>query len=74
MGDFNFEMDTEQYALTTLTYSSAWMTAGLPLPPGLDQEDLIDHIFVSDWQSLRMAEYINSPASDHPALLVEIVP
>lgn len=74
MGDFNFEMATEQYALTTQTYASAWMTAGLPLPAGLDQDDLIDHIFVSDWQSLRMAEYFNSPASDHPALLVEIVP
>ena len=74
MGDFNFEMDTEQYALTTQTYASAWMTAGLQLPPGLEKEDLIDHIFLSDWQSLRMAEYIDSPASDHPALLVEIIP
>jgi endonuclease/exonuclease/phosphatase family metal-dependent hydrolase len=34
--------------------------------------DMIDHMFVSPGLAVRSARYINSPQSDHPALVVEI--
>ena len=74
MGDFNFRPSTEQYALTTQTLDSAWVLAGSPLTAGLDPERLIDHIFVSPGMKITSAEYIVSPVSDHPGLLVEIEP
>jgi endonuclease/exonuclease/phosphatase family metal-dependent hydrolase len=74
MGDFNFRPSTEQYALTTSTLESAWVLAGSPLTTGLDPERLIDHVFVSPGIEVTSAEYIVSPVSDHPGLLVEITP
>ena len=74
MGDFNFRPSTEQYALTTQTLDNAWVLAGSPLTAGLDPERLIDHIFVSPGTTVTSAEYIVSPVSDHPGLLVEIAP
>jgi endonuclease/exonuclease/phosphatase family metal-dependent hydrolase len=73
MGDFNFEPTTEQYRLTTQTLVEAWVLAGSPLPPALQADSLIDHIFVSPGMLIQSAQYIDSPASDHPALVVEII-
>ena len=74
MGDFNFRPTSEQYALTDQVLDSAWVLAGSPLTTGLDPERLIDHIFVSPGTKVKSAEYIVSPVSDHPGLLVEIAP
>ena len=74
MGDFNFRPDTPQYALTTAQLADAFVLAGAPATPGLDPARRIDHIFVSPGTALRSAEYIASPVSDHPGLVVEIGP
>jgi endonuclease/exonuclease/phosphatase family metal-dependent hydrolase len=74
MGDFNFDQTTGQYALTTQSLEDAWVLAGSPPAAGLDMGHLIDHIFVSPGMAVQSAQYIASPASDHPALLVEIAP
>lgn len=72
MGDFNFEPATEQYLLTTKLFPDAWVLAGSPLPETLDANHLIDHVFVSPDMPIHSARYIDSPAADHPALVVEI--
>lgn len=72
MGDFNFRLATEQYQLTTQSLDDAWALAGSPTAPGLDLNDLIDHIFITPGTSVQSARYVVDPASDHPALLVEI--
>lgn len=74
MGDFNFRPDTEQYGLTRQTYDSAWELAGPAFTPGLDTTDLIDHVFVTPGINVSSAEYILSPISDHPGLVVDILP
>jgi endonuclease/exonuclease/phosphatase family metal-dependent hydrolase len=74
MGDFNFDQTTNQYALTTQSLDDAWVLAGSPPAAGLDMDHLIDHIFVSPGMAVQTSQYIPSPASDHPALLVEIAP
>ncbi len=74
MGDFNFDQTSEQYGLTTQALEDAWVSAGSPAAAGLDMGHLIDHIFVSAGMAVQQAQYIVSPASDHPALLVEIAP
>ncbi len=74
MGDFNFRSTSEQYALTDQVLDSAWVLAGSLLTAGLDPERLIDHVFVSPGTKVKSAEYIVSPVSDHPGLLVEIAP
>jgi endonuclease/exonuclease/phosphatase family metal-dependent hydrolase len=74
MGDFNFDLDSPQYALTRQTLDDAWVLAGSPTSEGLNTGHLIDHIFVSPATNVLSARYIVSPASDHPALLAEIEP
>ena len=74
MGDFNFRADTEQYRLTRGQLDDVWL---LRWPSGTDERGLnpvkaIDHIFVSPGTQVADAEYILSPASDHPAEVVEI--
>ena len=74
MGDFNFRPDTEQYRLTRTILEDAWL---LKWPSGVDDQgfnptDRIDHVFVSRGINIAEARYIVSPASDHPALMVEI--
>jgi len=73
MGDFNFRPDTEQYQMTVDVLEDAYVegqtnTAG----EGFGFSDSIDHIFVSPEVSVAEAEYILSPASDHPAMLAVI--
>lgn len=72
MGDFNFEPTTEQYHLTAQTLADAWVLAGLPLPSSLQADSLIDHIFVSPEIDVQSARYIDSPVSDHPAMVMEV--
>lgn len=74
MGDFNFDLESEQYALTTQSFKDAWSIAGSPVAPGLEVDHLIDHMFVSTGINVLSARYIVSPLSDHPALLAEIKP
>jgi len=74
LGDFNFDQTTDQYKLTTQALEDAWVTAGSPATADLDMGHLIDHIFISPGLPVQMAQYIASPASDHPALLAELVP
>lgn len=74
VGDFNFQPDSAQYELTTQTLNDAWL---LKWPTGVDDrgvsvENRIDHVFVSPGTTIRDARYILSPASDHPAMTVEI--
>ncbi len=73
MGDFNFEPTTEQYMLTLQSLADAWVLAGSPPTAGFDPQERIDYIFVSPQLSVRSARYVISPASDHPALVAEIV-
>jgi endonuclease/exonuclease/phosphatase family metal-dependent hydrolase len=74
MGDFNFDLASEQYALTDAQLDSAWTLAGSPYTPGLNVDHLIDHVFVSPGMQVNSAEYLVAPVSDHPALVVEIQP
>jgi endonuclease/exonuclease/phosphatase family metal-dependent hydrolase len=74
VGDFNFRPDTESYDLTRGQLDDAWL---LRWPSGADDQGLdpaerIDHVFVSPGTQVAEAEYILSPASDHPAEIVEI--
>ena len=74
MGDFNFDPSTPQYKLTLQTLQDAWVISGSVPTAGLDMSQMIDHVFVSPGLAVRSARYVNSPASDHPSLLVEIQP
>ena len=74
MGDFNFNPGTDQYELTTQMLDDAWL---LRWPEDVDDEGVhldkrIDHIFVSPGTQVLDSRYILSPASDHPAMVVEI--
>ena len=74
MGDFNFEPSGEQYRRTTARLADAWM---LKWPQGADDQGYnptkrIDHIFVSPGIQVVDARHLLSPASDHPAVVVEI--
>ncbi len=74
MGDYNFQPDTEQYALTTGTWQDAWL---LKWPTGIDNQgnnpsDRIDHFFISPGIIVEDIRYLNSPASDHPAVLASM--
>ena len=74
MGDFNFEPNSEQYRLTRQSLEDAWL---LRWPGGMDDQgvnpfDRIDHVFLSPGMSVGEATYIYSPASDHPAMVVEL--
>ncbi len=68
MGDFNFRPETEQYGITLLQLQDAWL---LRWPEG-GEAGRIDHVFVSPGTRVTQAEYIHSPASDHPAVVVEV--
>ena len=74
VGDFNFDPGSEQYQLTTNLLEDAWL---LKWPSGVDDlggnpTDRIDHVFVSPGTKVSDARFIDSPASDHPALWVVI--
>ena len=70
LGDFNFEMGSDQYRRTIEELDDCWWLAW---PEGADvdgmfPEDKIDHIFVSPGLRVAGARYIDHPASDHPAV------
>ena len=76
MGDFNFRMATDQYAMTTALLDDAWLRRW---PDGVDEagaEPLkrIDHIFISRDLHVEDVRYIDSPASDHPAVTAVMRP
>jgi endonuclease/exonuclease/phosphatase family metal-dependent hydrolase len=74
MGDFNFRPDTEQYRLTTGLLADAWL---LRWPQGVDDRgmkptDRIDHFFISPNMTVLDIRYLPDPASDHPAVYMDI--
>lgn len=76
IGDFNFRPDTEPYALTTARLKDAWLQRW---PGGTDDRGVqppkrIDHIFISPELAVEDVRYIESPASDHPAVRAIVRP
>jgi endonuclease/exonuclease/phosphatase family metal-dependent hydrolase len=75
MGDFNFKINTPQYALTTKVLVECWEVAKTtrvgPLPTNNYPipEGRIDHIFVSPTlkENVAHCEYLGGSISDHPA-------
>lgn len=74
MGDFNFRPDTEQYRITLELLEDAWLVrwpSGVD-DQGLDPDRRIDHVFLTPGTQVLDARYLLSPASDHPAEVVQI--
>jgi endonuclease/exonuclease/phosphatase family metal-dependent hydrolase len=73
MGDFNFNPTTEQYRQITALLDDAWGRAGSPPPIGAEwnADQRIDHLFISPNVDVVDAQYVRTPLSDHPALVVE---
>jgi endonuclease/exonuclease/phosphatase family metal-dependent hydrolase len=74
MGDFNFDPSEEQYRRMVQVLADAWL---LRWPSGSDDRgynpsDRIDHVFVSPGTQVSEARFLTGPASDHPALLVQV--
>jgi endonuclease/exonuclease/phosphatase family metal-dependent hydrolase len=74
LGDFNFRPQSAQYALTTERLNDAWVEKW---PEGEDDrglrvEDRIDYIFLAPDLKVEDAQYLLEPASDHPALVVDV--
>ncbi len=73
MGDFNFRPYEEQYALATAEFDDAYVIAEQRYSPeGLDMDDRIDHVFVSQGIQIGYLEYLPKGESDHPALFAGI--
>ncbi len=75
MGDFNFRPQSDQYTLTTERLVDAWKERW---PEGEDGrelwvEDRIDYVFLAPNLNVEDARYLHEPASDHPALVVDVV-
>jgi len=76
IGDFNFRPETDQYTLTTGVLDDAWLRRW---PDGTDDAGVqpsarIDHIFISPELQVENVRYIDSPASDHPAVIAALRP
>jgi endonuclease/exonuclease/phosphatase family metal-dependent hydrolase len=74
MGDFNFRPQSDQYALTTERLDDAWVEKW---PEGEDDrgrqlEDRIDYVFLTRDLEVEDTRYLLDPASDHPALVVDM--
>ena len=74
MGDFNFRPESDQYQLTMEYLDDAWL---VKWPEGVDDKGVhptnrIDHFFISPEIQVLDIRYIFSPASDHPAVWLEI--
>ncbi|MCJ7550738.1 MAG: endonuclease/exonuclease/phosphatase family protein [Anaerolineae bacterium] len=76
MGDFNFRPDSEQYALATSVLDDAWLRRwpGGSDDTGARPEKRIDHFFITPDLSVGDVRYIDSPASDHPAVTLVLQP
>jgi len=79
MGDFNFRPYEEQYAIATEEFLDAYLIAQQKTIPILwgdsapwQDEERIDHFFVSKDLNVKYLEYITHPESDHPALFADI--
>ncbi len=74
MGDFNFRPDTDQYELTTGTFSDSWLL-GKSQPessPEAGPDQRIDYLYVSPGTMIIDSRYLDGPQSDHPALVTDI--
>jgi endonuclease/exonuclease/phosphatase family metal-dependent hydrolase len=76
VGDFNFRPNTDQYALTVSMLDDAWRRRWPDggENPGVQLSERIDHIFVSPDVQVQHIRYVDSPASDHPAVYAVIQP
>jgi endonuclease/exonuclease/phosphatase family metal-dependent hydrolase len=76
MGDFNFNPSKEQYSQTVAEFNDAWAIAGEQImpPQDFDISRRIDHVFLSPNLRASRATYLAEGPSDHPALVVEIIP
>jgi endonuclease/exonuclease/phosphatase family metal-dependent hydrolase len=72
MGDFNFRPDSPQYAQTVDVFDDAWVKAGSTPAAEIDPDDSVDHVFISPVLTADEAYYVNSWASDHPALFAVV--
>ncbi len=74
MGDFNLKPTTNQYRLAATILDDAWVRAGSPTPSGAEwkADERIDYVFVTPQVEVSDAQYVPSPFSDHPALVVEV--
>lgn len=73
MGDFNFEPGSVQYAMTMEQLRDAWTEVlGREDSQELGYRKRIDHVFVSEEFTVEDAWYLDSPHSDHPALVVDL--
>jgi endonuclease/exonuclease/phosphatase family metal-dependent hydrolase len=70
LGDFNFDPDSAQYRLTTTLLEDSWQVRWPDWTDaaGTRPDHKIDHIFVSPGSAVIEARFIESPASDHPAV------
>ncbi len=71
MGDFNFQPDTQVDRVTTTVLDDAWLLKYV------DDEvcnplSRIDYFFVSPSMAIADVQYLESPASDHPPVIIEI--
>ena len=76
MGDFNFRPETDQYAITTAVLDDTWLRRW---PDGIDDAGVqpsrrIDHFFISPELQVEDVRYIDSRASDHPAVTAVLRP
>jgi len=74
MGDFNFCPNEEQYRLTTRFLQDTWTRKWPDWQDDRGQRpvDKIDHIWVSPDLTVLDAQFIDSPASDHPTVTATI--
>jgi endonuclease/exonuclease/phosphatase family metal-dependent hydrolase len=74
MGDFNFRPATAQFDLTIQVLQDAWLLrwGEGPDAQGMLHDERIDHVFLSPGLVVDAARYVESAASDHPALVVEV--
>jgi endonuclease/exonuclease/phosphatase family metal-dependent hydrolase len=73
MGDFNFTLDTEQYAVTTAVLEDSWKTASDNKVFLNVYEKALDHIFVSPGITVTNYKHTGADNSDHPAVVVTLV-
>lgn len=72
VGDFNDGPDSREYSLITSLLTDATAGAGLKTFPAGSPTDQLDFIFVSGHWRVVSARAVDSPASDHLAVIAEV--
>lgn len=72
MGDFNFERDSEQYAVTTALLHDSRQIAENKEDEPEGGKQVVDHIFVSAGIRVTGYKHTGGNNSDHPAVVVTI--